>query len=62
MITRLWNGCKERLAILLQFLVLVDHNLVHKFFDDEQLGKSANAAAICSEVTNQQFYPVGKSL
>ena len=56
MITRLWQTCNERLAILLQFLVLVDHDLVHKFLDDEQLGKSTNAAAVCSEDTNQNLH------
>jgi len=50
------------LAILLQFLVLVNHDLVHKFFDDEQLGKSTNAAAVWSEDTNQKLHPVVKSL
>jgi len=62
MITRLWQSCKERLTILLQFLVLVDHDLVHNFFDDQQLGQSTNAAAVCSEVTNQKLHLVDKSL
>jgi len=43
------------LAILPEFLVLVDHDLVHKFFDDKQLRKSTNAAAICSEATCQKI-------
>ena len=58
MITRLWKASEEWLAILLEFLVLVDHDLVHKFFEDEQLGESANAAAVCSEVTSQEPYPL----
>ena len=53
MITWLWQASEERLAILLQFLVLVDHDLVHEFFEDEQLGESTNAAAVCSEITSQ---------
>jgi len=61
-IARLWQTSEERLAILLQFLVLVDHDLVHNFFDDQQLGQSTNPAAVCSEVTNQKFYPVGELL
>jgi len=58
MITRLWQNCNERLAILLQFLVFVDHDLMHKFFDDEQLRKSTNPAAVCSEDKNQKLHPV----
>jgi len=50
------------LAILLQFLVLFDHDFVHKFFDEQQLGQSADAATVCSEVTNQRLHPVVKSL
>ena len=62
MITRLWQSSEEWLAILFQFLVLVDHDLVHKFFDDKQLRKSTNAAAVCSEVTNQELYAAVKLL
>jgi len=62
MITRPWQSCKERLAILLQFLVLVDDDLVHNLFEDEQLGESANATAVCSDVTNQKLHLVVKSL
>jgi len=61
-ITRLWQNCNERLAILLQFLVLVDHDLVHEFFEGEQLRKSTNAAAVCSEDTDQKMHLVVKSL
>jgi len=62
MITRLWQASEKRLAILLEFLVLVDHDLVHKLFEDEQLRESANAAAVCSEVMSQKPYPPAKSL
>jgi len=54
-ITWLWQSSKQWLALLLQFLVLVDHHLVHDFFDDEQRRKSTNAAAICSEITSQKL-------
>ena len=62
MIARLWHASEERFAVLLQFLVLIDHDLVHKCFDEEQLGKSTNAATICAELTNQKLHPVVKSL
>jgi len=54
-ITWLWQASEEWLAILLQFLVLIDHDLVHEFFEDEQLGESTNAAAVCSEITSQKY-------
>jgi len=54
-ITRLWQASEERFSALLQFLVLVDHDLVHKFFEDEQLRKSTNAATVYSEVTSQNY-------
>jgi len=43
------------MAILLEFLVLVEHHLVHEFFEDEQLRESTNAAAVCSEITSQKY-------
>jgi len=46
-IARLWKASKEWLAILLPFRVLLDHDLVHDVFENEQLRKSANAATIC---------------
>jgi len=52
MITRLWEASEQRLAILFQYLVLVNHYPVHEFLDDEQLGESTNAAAVSSEVTS----------
>jgi len=62
MIARLWQASEEWLAILPQFLVLVEHDFVHEFFDDEQLGESTNAATVCSDVRNQKLHPEVKSL
>jgi len=55
--TWLWRASKQWSAILLQFLVLIDHHLVHQFFDNEEPRKSTNPAAVCSEVACQKYLP-----
>ena len=46
---------EEWLTVAFALGVLRDHQFVHKFFDDKQLGKSANTASIFSLVNDR--YP-----
>jgi hypothetical protein len=45
-ITRLGKAGEEWLTIAFTLHILVDHQPVHNFLDDKQLGKSADTASI----------------
>ena len=49
----LGKGGEEWLTVAFALRVLGDHQLVHKFLDDKQLGKSANTASIFSLVNDR---------
>ena len=52
-ITWLGKTGEEWLTVAFALRVLRDHQLVHKFLDDKQLGKSANTASIFSLVNDR---------
>ena len=51
-ITWLGKAGEEWLTVAFTLRILVDHQPVHNFLDDKQLGKSADTASICPAAIN----------